>query len=173
IVDHARRLHEGVTDGGPNETKSALLERLAHGVRFRAGCGNILQGTAGIDLGCAADKLPDVASEAAAFLLYGQEGAGVADGGFDFQAIADDPRIGEQLFDLSPIVTGDLFRIEIVEGGTKSFALAKDDLPAQAGLRGVQDQKLEKLAVILERYAPFAIVIGNRDRTRRPSASNP
>ncbi len=165
IVDHSRGLHEGVANRRSDEAKTTLFQRLAHGVRFRAGCGNILQGAAGIDLRLAFNKLPNVTGEAAAFLLYGQKGPGIADGGFDFQAIADDPLIAEQFFDLFVVVASDLFRIEIVERGAKSFALAKDDLPAQAGLRGIQNEKLEKLAVILEWHAPFAIVIGNRDRT--------
>src|SRR5574342_315972 len=34
IIDHADGLHERVTDGGPDEAKPALHERLAHRVRF-------------------------------------------------------------------------------------------------------------------------------------------
>src|SRR4029077_18757418 len=129
IVDHPRSLHKGVADGGTHETKFALLQRLAHGVRFRACRRNVLERADGVNLRLASDKLPDVAFEAPQFFLHGQDRAVIAYGRFDLQAVADDARIGQQFLNFLFVVARDLFRIEIVEGGPKSFTLAKDDLP--------------------------------------------
>src|SRR5207245_8132480 len=100
VVDHPGSLNEGIAEGASDEAKSALLQGPAHGIRFLACRGNILERAAGIDLRLAADKLPDIARKIAAFLLHGQKSAGVADGGFDFQAIADNSRIGQQCSDV-------------------------------------------------------------------------
>src|SRR3989442_3884712 len=93
VVDHPGSLHEGVADGGSDEAKSALLQGPAHGIRFLACRGNILERAAGIDLRLAADKLPDIARKIASFLLHRQKIAGAADGRLHFQATCDDPRI--------------------------------------------------------------------------------
>ena len=172
VIDHSGGLHEGVADGGADKAETAFLQGLAHGVRLGAGDGNLFERADGVDFGRAADELPDVAGEAAALFLHLEKSAGIADGRLDFQAIADDSGIGEKRLNFGAVVAGDLFWIEIVEGGTKSFALAKDDLPAQPGLRGVQNEKLEELAVVLKGHAPFAIVIRDGDGARGPGATN-
>src|SRR5207302_9776676 len=91
IVDHPRRLHEGVADGRSDKAKSALFQGPAHGVRFRACCGDILQRPAGVNLRLAANKLAYRACEAAALPLDGSEGGGVAACRLRLHAIADGP----------------------------------------------------------------------------------
>ena len=62
-----------------------------------------------------------------------------------------------------------LFRLGI-EGGAVVLALLEDRLPAQPGLGALQDQKLEQHTVVLERHAPFLIVIGNHQPAGCPIA---
>src|SRR5258706_2251577 len=92
----------------------------------------------------AVDETPDVAVEAAEFLLDFEEFAGVADCGRNFQAIADDAGIGEQLFDFFRAVAGDLLGIEAVEHFSIAFALAQDRVPAQTRLRAFQNKRSEE-----------------------------
>ena len=65
VVDHARRLHEGVADGRADEVEAALFQILAHGVRFGVCARHLLQRLPRVLLGLAADKLPDVGIKAA------------------------------------------------------------------------------------------------------------
>src|SRR5216683_6631456 len=56
--------------------------------------------------------------------------AWVADGGCDFQAIADDAGIGKQLPYFFRVVAGDLLRVEAVEDFSIAFTLAQHGVPA-------------------------------------------
>src|SRR5438046_1937229 len=69
IVDHSYRLHERITDRRADEAEAALLEVFAHRIADCGLCGQVLQRfTLPIDR-LAVDKSPDVAVEAAEFLL--------------------------------------------------------------------------------------------------------
>ena len=90
VIDHADGLHEGVADGGAHETEAAILQALAYGIGdFRGGREADVSFPRVLD-GLAVYERPDVFVEGAEFFLNFQEGAGVGDGGVNFQAVADE-----------------------------------------------------------------------------------
>ncbi len=70
IIDHADGLHEGVADGGANESEALPLQVTGHGLRFRRLGRHIFEGDhAGPSQRFVVGELPDVPIEAAVFLL--------------------------------------------------------------------------------------------------------
>jgi hypothetical protein len=120
----------------------------------------------------AADEAPDVLVETAELLLHRQDRAGVGHGGGNLQPVADDAGIGEQLGLPASIVASDLGGIEVVERQAVGVAFAEDGVPAQARLRTFQDQEFEQAPIVVQRHAPFVVVIGNGQWIRRPTAAN-
>src|SRR5436190_23961981 len=59
----------------------------------------------------------------------------------------------------------------MVERTPVVFALGEDRVPRQAGLRPFENQELEQRAVVAHWHAPFAVVIGDRERIARPAAA--
>ena len=49
--------------------------------------------------------------------------------------------------------------IELAESAAIAFTLVQDDRPAQPGLRPFENKELEMFAIIVDRHAPFPIVI--------------
>src|SRR5579871_4838600 len=173
IVHHAGRLHKGIADRRADKAEAALLQRLAHGIRFFAARRNLLVVAPTVDQWLATDELPYVLGEATEVLLDRQKGARVADRRFNLEPVAHDPGIGEQCFDFLRAVGGNLDRVEVVEGRAKTFAFSEDDLPAETRLHRVQHEKLEQLAVVPEWNAPLAVVVLDGQFTAWPSASSP
>src|SRR5262249_23717288 len=97
--------------------------------------------------------------ETAEILLHRQECLGILDGGFDLQAIADDPRIGEQCLNLLRTVPGNQGGIKLVEGFSITGALLQDRFPTEAGLGTLQHQELEEATVVVDRHTPFGVVV--------------
>src|SRR6185503_6727995 len=144
IVDHAGSLHERVADRGPDELEPALLQVAAH--RLVVG------------------KLPDVAIEGAEFLLHRQERSRVRDRRVDFQAVAHDAGVGEQRAFLRGAVLRDLPRVETIERLPVRGPLPEDRDPTQARLRALEDEHLEEPPVVVQRHAPFLIVVTDVER---------
>ena len=124
-----------------------------------------------IPLGFASDKFPDIGVEAAEFLLNFEEGASVGDGRGYFQTISNDAGIGQQGADFSGIVRGDNLRIEIVEDLAIAGALAQNGVPAKAGLRAFENQEFKEHAVVMDRNAPFLVVISDVPFVAGPMAA--
>ncbi|MNW65744.1 hypothetical protein D3C74_441540 [compost metagenome] len=55
-------------------------------------------------------------------------------------------------------------RIESVEDFPEMLPLLQHGIPAQSGLHTLQHQQLEQLPVIVQRLAPFFIVVGDIQR---------
>ena len=92
--------------------------------------------------------------------------------GRDFEAVADDARVGEQRSDFLGIVARDFLCVEKIEDFAVTRALEQNRVPAQASLRAFQDKKLEEHAIVVDRNAPFLVVIGDIDFFLRPVAAN-
>src|SRR2546430_12825897 len=60
----------------------------------------------------------------------------------------------------------------MVEDFAVTRALEQNRVPAQAGLRTFQDKKLEEHTVVVDRDAPFLVVIRNVDFFLRPMTAN-
>src|ERR1051326_613367 len=134
IVDHARRLHQGITNRRADELEAALDHVLAHRVGFFRFGRNIGQRPESIDDWFAADKLPQVTIERAELLLSGEKTTGVDDGGVDFEFVSNDAGVFEQTRNVPLGVTGNFLRIEAVECLTIVLSLQQYRTPAQARL---------------------------------------
>src|SRR5882762_3420406 len=135
IVDHARGLHEGVANGRADEAETAFLEVFAEGVGFGGLCREPFVGFPGVLFRLAANEAPDVRVKGAEFFLNFQEGAGVTDGGVDFEAVANDSGVAEQFADLLFVVARDFLRIESIKYFAIPRALLQDCVPTQSRLR--------------------------------------
>src|SRR6185503_11777 len=94
VVHHAHRLHERVTNRGSDKSKTSLLQITAHGLRFGGFRRHLSQVRPSIHQRSMVYKLPQVIAEAAKLLLNSQERLSVRNRRFNFQPIANDPRIG-------------------------------------------------------------------------------
>ena len=104
-------------------------------------------------------KAPDVLAETPELLPDLYKGLGIGYGRFDLEAVADNPRICEQLLDLVLVVSGDLVEVKPVKYLPEMRALLKHGNPAQTGLEGFQDQEFKKGWVVLHGHSPFRVVI--------------
>src|SRR6185503_9643838 len=170
VVDHAGRLHEGVADGRADEAEAALLQVLAHRVRFGGARRDVVALAPVLDR-LAADELPDVAVERAELLLHGEKRLRVAHGAFDLQAVAHDAFVLHQERLTGSGEARDLGRIKSGKGAPVVRALFQDRRPAQPGLRAFQRDELEQHAVVVHRHAPFLVVVGDVQRAGGPATA--
>jgi hypothetical protein len=84
---------------------------------------------------------------------------GIADGGVDFETIADDASVLQKFFSLLIGIPGYFINIEIVEGFKEVILLVKDGLPAEASLVDFQDQSRKQFIIFKQREAIFIIVV--------------
>ena len=70
--------------------------------------------------------------------------------------------------DLRLVVARDDVGIELIEDLAVALALAQDRVPAQAGLRALQDEELEDGAVVVQRDAPLLVVVAHGQLVARP-----
>src|ERR1700686_4007510 len=89
VVYHSHRLHESVADGGSDEVETALLEVLADRIGVWGSRGDALEGVGRGLSRASVDEPPDVAVEAAKFLLHFKECPRVGGGRDDLQFVAD------------------------------------------------------------------------------------
>src|SRR6266446_4411719 len=95
VVDHARRLHEGIDDARADELEAAPRELLGHRARDRRLRRHLRGGAEAIDLRPAADEVPKEPREAGT-LFHGVEiGARGEDSALDLLALAQDGDPGE------------------------------------------------------------------------------
>lgn len=159
VVDHAGGLHEGVADGRADELEAGPAQRLAHRIRLRRFGRHFGQRRALVLDRRAIDKAPEEFAERLPVGGQRQVGTGVLDGGGDLGAVADDAGIGEQRGDFLVAIAGDQRRFETVEGAPVVFPLLEYRRPRQAGLRAFEDQQFEEGTVVMERDAPFLVVV--------------
>jgi hypothetical protein len=79
----------------------------------------------------------------------------------NLQAIADDSIVCEQGCGFGLVVFGHLAGIEAVERGAIGGAFLQDGDPTQAGLSAFQDEQFEQAAIIVQRHAPFFVVVND------------
>src|SRR5256884_2521112 len=117
-------------------------------------------------------EAPEKVAERAVAFLEVEECPGVADRGIHFLAIADDPRILQELRDLLAIVAGYALGVEPVERLEETGALVQDDAPGEPGLEAIEHELREQVPVAVERYTPLLVVICEHQRVvaARPAA---
>jgi hypothetical protein len=161
VVHHSDRLHERVADRGADEAEAAYLQVLAHRVRLGRGGGNLLHRAPAVLPGPTADELPGVAVEAAELALDRKERPGIGDRGLELEAVAHDARIAHERPQFARAETGHLCGVESRELAAVVLALLQYRVPGEACLRAFQDEELEQPAVIVQRNAPFPVVISD------------
>lgn len=115
---------------------------------------------------------PDVGVEGAEFFLDLEEGLGVADGGFDFQAVANEAGVFEQRAYFAAIEAGNFFWIEVGENAAVVVAFFEHGVPTQASLDSFESEKFEEGAVVVDGDAPFFVVVGDAERVAGPAAAD-
>src|SRR6185503_14196519 len=153
VVHHADRLHEGVDRRRSDEAEAAFPEIL----RER--------------LGTLRRETPDVPGKAAELAFHFQHAPRVLDGGVDLAGMAHDACVRQQTPALARAVRGDLPEVEAVERAAVVVALGEDRVPGQSGLRALERQTFEELALVAHRHAPFLVVVGDGERVARPGTA--
>jgi len=160
IVYHADGLHERITYGWANELESSFLQISAHCLGHRSGGRNISQFFPGVLERSPVNELPDEKVKPSELFLYPEKGSGIGDRRLDFEPVSYDLGIGKQSGNVFLGVPRDFLGIEIVKSLSIAFSLPENRGPAQSCLRALQNQKLEKVSVIVNGRAPFLVVIG-------------
>src|SRR3989442_3181836 len=148
-----------IYNSGTYEAESALFQVLAERIGFGRGGGNLLHDFPAVHFGLSADKAPRIRIKASELLLNCEKRPRVADGGLNFLPISNDPWIEQQLLNAFLGISRRFVGIELAESAAVAFTLVQDDRPAQSGLRPFQNKELEMFDVIVDRHAPFPIVI--------------
>src|SRR5208337_2169696 len=163
IVHHAGCLAKGIDDGRAAEIEASTLQILGDTRRERGLCRDLAHVAIAVLQALSLEKAPQIVGKAFVFLDF-QKSAGRGYATFDFCAVADDTGILHEGFDLGAIVAGDLVRVEIVEGGAESLALAQYCDPGQPRLESVEKEFFKKRPAVALRHAPFLIMIGDVKR---------
>ena len=170
IIHHPDSLHERIANRRSNKLEPARLKVLAHRIRLGRMRRNPLPQVPRVHPRLAPDELPDIAIERSKFLLHSEKCARIGNGRLDLQSVANNPLIAKQRLDLAPVVARNFCGIKAGKSGTIVLALPQNRVPAQPGLRSLQNQKLKQDAIPVLGHAPFAIVIPNRQRVCSPPA---
>ena len=170
VIHHPGGLHLGINDGGTDELESPLLEIPAYQVRQWGFGGHFLERFQFIAYGLPIDESPNVPVEGSKPLPNDDESLGIADCRVDFEPVADYSTVLEQGCDFTGIVFRDFIIIEVVKRPAEVFPLIQDGAPAQAGLKAFEDQEFEQFPVVMDRSAPFLImVLGHENIIRTPA----
>ena len=113
VVDHSDRLHVGIANRGADKFKASLLQVLAHCIALLRAGGDLFGCLEFVLYRFAIDKSPDVIVERIEFVLHFQETSSIVSRAKDFQSIANNTRILEQLFQLLVGVLRDLSIVEV------------------------------------------------------------
>ena len=160
VVHHAGRLHVRVADRGADELEAALFQVFGQGVGLRRGRPDGFSSqSVGIAHCPVAREAPDVPIETAVLLLHVEKPPRVGDGRFDFQAITDDALVSHQARNVGLTESRHFPHIEVLERLPEIVALAQDGNPAQPRLKALQGQHLEDLPIVMDRHAPFPVMI--------------
>jgi hypothetical protein len=160
VVD-ADGLQVGLDDRRADELHAATLELL--GDLFGERRGRLRLARASHD-GFVVDVRPQPFREAAVLLLDREEGARVEGDGLEFAAVADESRVLHEGGDFLVVEAGEFADIEARERFPIVLTLLQDGDPGEAGLRALEDELFEELAVVADRHAPFVVVIGDVER---------
>ena len=112
----------------------------------------MLEGSRRVDARLVADELPDVAIETLELFLNREEGLSIGHGRRDFQPVADDARIAQQLLNLAAVVARDALRVKFSESFAIVLALVENRVPAQPGLRSFEDEEFEQNPIAVPRH---------------------
>lgn len=169
IVDHSGGLHVRVNDRRSYEPEPTLLEILAERIGFGRGRRNLAGRFPPVQLWPAIDEPPAVRIETAKLFLNGEKFLRVPNCGFDFHPVSNDRGVRQDFFDPLRRKTRHFIRIEAAKRPTVTFSFIQNGRPTEPGLRTFQHQKFKMPSVVVDRDAPFAVVIGKHQRVVGPN----
>ena len=172
VVDHADGLHERVADDGADEGEPPFFKVFAHGVGFRRPAGHVFLCFPMIHHRVPSDESPNVLIERTEFLLNGEKRVGVPDGRLYFEPVPNNSGIVQQCLHLSFVVSGDGHRVEMIEGFSERVTFAQNRIPTQSGLSAFQNEEFKQLHVIVQRHAPFSVMVADEVVIGGPRASD-
>ena len=95
--------------------------------------------------------------------MDGLEHDAVIHGGLDLQAVADDAGVVHQRLLLLLVIGDHLVDAKAVEGRPETLPFVQNTFPGKSCLKTFQNQQLVKLLVVIQRAAPFLIVVFDID----------
>ena len=171
VVDHPDGLHERIADDGADEGEPPSLEVFAHGIGFRRSAGNVSTCFPMIHHRFPSNESPNVLIERTEFLLNGEKRVGVLDGRLYFEPVPNNSGIVQQCLHFSLVVPGDGNRVEMIEGFSERVTFPQNRVPAQSGLSAFQNEEFKQSNVIMQRNAPFSIMVADEERVGCPGTS--
>ena len=167
VVHEADRLHERVADRRTDEAELPALQVFAHHPGLRRLRRKVGQRRPPVDDRRSVDEPPEVVSEAAELVLQLEDTRGVIERGLDLEPVPDDARVGEQSLAVIGSEPCDDGGVEAGERGPVALALVQDRRPGEPGLRTLERQKLEQVAVVVRGNTPLLVVVGNEKGVAR------
>ncbi len=140
IHDHARGLHQRVANGRPDEGEAGFFQAFAHLDGDRRNGRHFAAILEMIDHRRATDEGPEKPYR----VLQRQPGLGIAPGGVELQAIADDARIEHQLVDFGIAHLRHALHIKAEHHLTITLAFAQHRDPGKPGLEPFEQKQLEQ-----------------------------
>ncbi len=140
IHDHARGLHQRVANGRADERESGLFQGFAHRQRFGGDRRDFAAILEMIDDRSVADERPEQRHR----VLQRQPGLGIAPGGVEFEAVADDAGIKHQFVDFSVAHLRHALHVEAEQHLAIALAFAQHGDPRQPGLEPFERKQLEQ-----------------------------
>lgn len=140
VHDHAGGLHQRVANGRADEGETGFFQRFAHRQRFSGDRRNFAAILEMIDDRSVASERPEQRHR----ILQRQPRLGIAPGGVEFQAIADDARIEHQFVDLGVAHLRHALHVEAEQHFTITLAFAQHRDPRQPGLEPFEQKQLEQ-----------------------------
>ena len=79
----------------------------------------------------------------------------------DLLSVPNEPFVAEQFFQFTIGHLSDLDRVELIEANSEVLSFFENGDPAQPCLKGLQEQHFEHFLIIMDRNAPFHVVVGH------------
>ena len=140
IHDHARGLHQRVANGRADERETGLFQSFAHRQRFGGDRRDFAAILEMIDDRLVVNERPKEGHR----ILQRQPGLGIAAGGVEFEAVADDPRIEHQFVDFGVAHLRHALHVEAEQHLAITLAFAQHGDPRQASLEPFEQKQLEQ-----------------------------
>src|SRR5262245_55695399 len=134
VIDHADRLHESITNRGPDEPKTVRAQIGRKGVRDAGAGRDAPRRSPAVLDGPTVHETPDVTVQAPMAGLEFERGPRVLDRRLDLEPVADDAGVFHQPVDLARAIARHALGVKTVERPSVVLALGEDGRPGQPGL---------------------------------------
>lgn len=140
IHDHARGLHQCITNRWSDERETGLFQAFAHFHRHRRNRGHFGAILEMIDHRRTSDKGPEKLHR----VLQRQPGLGIAPGRVEFEAVADDAWIEHQLIDFRIAHLRYTLDVKTEQHLAITLSFTQDRDPGEASLEPFEQKQLEQ-----------------------------